>query len=369
LPKVELHIHLDGSFDPPLLWEAAQRNREALPEEVQSAVTGKPMPVRSEVDNCRNLEDFRRLIVCKGKGSLQAMLDCLSRFLPAVRGDLKTLEEIGARFVAAQAAQGIVYTEVRYSPHLLTGGDIFGPGQVVDPEPAFAAVTRGLRKGCKAHGVVVNQIICCISFQPAWSLQCVEMAAKHRKDFPCAVVGVDVAAGEVGDDPKGHEDAFALAKELGLKITVHAGEVGGPENVRHAVFDFGAHRIGHGYAMTRDAPGLAEIVREGAHFEVCPTSSLETGAWTSKEGVPNWPQHPLLTMLEAGAKVSINSDDPTVFDTSLSEELLLCIRKMKLTREQVVQMTLSAVESAFGDDEELTRIRQRIEQFAANGSA
>ncbi|CAE7705871.1 ada, partial [Symbiodinium pilosum] len=141
------------------------------------------------------------------------------------------------------------------------------------------------------------------------------------------------------------------------------------ENVRHAVFDFGAHRVGHGYAMTRDAPGLAEIVREGAHFEVCPTSSLETGAWSFSEAAPPWPQHPLAAMLAAGAKVSINSDDPTVFDTSLTAELLLCLREMKLTREQVVQLTLSAVDAAFGDDEELTRIRRRIEHFATNGRA
>ena len=191
---------------------------------------------------------------------------------------MAAVEELSYRFCGSQAAQGIAYTEVRYSPHLLLDGEYFSHGGS-DPEPALAAVTRGLRRGCEEHQIVVNQIICCISFQPKWSLAIIDLAEKYRSAYPCAVVGVDVAAGEVGDDPVGHAEAFARAQALKLPVTLHA--------------------------------------------EVCPTSSQETGAWrhsASSEEEPPWPSHPLRSMLEAGASVSINSDDPSVFLTTLSEE-------------------------------------------------
>lgn len=235
---------------------------------------------------------------------------------------MAAVEELSYRFCGSQAAQGIAYTEVRYSPHLLLDGEYFSHGGS-DPEPALAAVTRGLRRGCEEHQIVVNQIICCISFQPKWSLAIIDLAEKYRSAYPCAVVGVDVAAGEVGDDPVGHAEAFARAQALKLPVTLHAGEMGNASNVRHAVFDFGARRVGHGYAAADHVELMKSLVARGAHFEVCPTSSQETGAWrhsASSEEEPPWPSHPLRSMLEAGASVSINSDDPSVFLTTLSEE-------------------------------------------------
>eukprot|EP00913_Durusdinium_trenchii_P028709 g26924.t2 len=256
---VELHVHLDGAFDRALLFELAKRKVEDLPLEVESAATGKAIPLREMVRACEGVKDFEKLITCRGS----------------------------------------------------------------DPEPALAAVTRGLRRGCEEHQIVVNQIICCISFQPKWSLAIIDLAEKYRSAYPCAVVGVDVAAGEVGDDPVGHAEAFARAQALKLPVTLHAGEMGNASNVRHAVFDFGARRVGHGYAAADHVELMKSLVARGAHFEVCPTSSQETGAWrhsASSEEEPPWPSHPLRSMLEAGASVSINSDDPSVFLTTLSEE-------------------------------------------------
>jgi len=226
----------------------------------------------------------------------------------------------------------------------------------------LAAVTRGLRKGCAKYGVVVNQILCCISFRPAWSIDCVELAATHRLDTPCAVVGIDVAAGEVGDSPSGHVAAFQRAKELGLNITIHAGEIGPAENVRHAVDEFGARRIGHGYAAAKCPEILSDMVRKGVHFEVCPTSSLETGAWQDSD----WQRHPARILLDADASVSFNSDDPSVFATSLSEELELCLTSMCLTRSEILRSSFCSVDAAFGDDIDKAKARNAIQQYASN---
>eukprot|EP00434_Breviolum_minutum_P030741 symbB.v1.2.027188.t1/scaffold2768.1/size73204/4 len=364
LPKVELHVHLDGAFDHDFLFHAAREKLETLPVEVESAVTGKAMPLKASLSSCKSLEEFEKLITCRGQRSLQAMLDCFSRFLPCVRGDMQGLEELSYRFVAAQAKQNIVYTEVRYSPHLLMDGEYFAEGGD-DPEPAIAAVTRGLRRGCCEHGIIVNQILCCISFQASWSMPIIQLAEKYRSAYPCAVVGVDVAAGEVGDDPTEHADAFEKAKELGLKVTLHAGEVGGPDNVRHAAFDFHACRVGHGYAVASGEEDelLASLVSHGLHFEVCPTSSDETGAWRYDASAPPWSQHPVQRMLAAGASVSINSDDPSVFATTLTEELVLCVSEIGLSREQILQMTLCALDVAFCSNEEKLAVRQKIQKF------
>ncbi|CAJ1349441.1 unnamed protein product [Effrenium voratum] len=363
LPKVELHVHLDGAFDPALLFELAKKRLGELPENTESAVTGKAIAVRDKVASCEKLEDFEKLITCKGQRSLKAMLDCFNIFLPCVRGDLNAVEEMSYRFCCRQAKENVVYTEVRYSPHLLLDGEYFSGETRLDPEAAVAAVTRGLRRGCREHGIVVNQILCCISFQPSWSTAIVDLALKHRDAFPCAVVGIDVAAGEVGDDPAQHAPAFQRANELGIKATLHAGEMGGPENVRHAVFDFRAARVGHGYAAADQPELLKDCVAEGAHFEVCPTSSQETGAWHYTDDKPPWPKHPLHAMLEAGASVSINSDDPSVFVTDLTEEFCVCLRA-GLTRQEALQLNRNALQAAFGDRKELQEVRRLIDAYA-----
>lgn len=331
LPKVELHVHLDGAFDRSLLWDLAQKRLKVLPETFQSAVTGKPKALKQAIKDCRSLEDFEKLVTCKGQRSLAAMLDCFSIFLPCVKGDLEALEELSYRFCVRQAKQNIAYTEVRYCPYLFMEGE-YSLGGPSEAEPVLQAVTRGLRRGCEEYGIIVNQIVCCMSFEPTWSLSIVELASRYRDAFPCAVVGVDAAGGEVGDYPVAHAAAFTRAQRLSLRVTLHAGETGPAANVWHAVYEFEAKRVGHGYAAASDEELLQDLVKRKAHFEVCPTSSNETGAWKYYAEEPPWDEHPMWSMLEAGASVSINSDDPSVFETTLIDELLLCVRQMGLSK-------------------------------------
>ena len=128
------------------------------------------------------------------------MIKCFEIFTPIVRGNLDAIEELARRFVEGQAKQNVIYTEVRYSPHLLAEGGSFSGTEKVDPRPVIAAVTRGLRAGCEACGVTVNQILCCITWRPDWAEEVVDLASE-LKDSPgiCKVVGVDIAAGEVRD--------------------------------------------------------------------------------------------------------------------------------------------------------------------------
>jgi len=376
LTQVELHVHLDGAFDELVMFaeakalQASGRAHNFLPENV--TLFGETYPVRRAVEGCSSGQDFKRLASCKGKRSLHAMFRCFEIFLPIVRGRLPLIEELAFRFVERQAAQSVVYTEVRYSPHLLADGGLMvlqtddmegSPRPVdsddeeeetalppvpmsehasaasaraaVDAEAVYQAVTRGLRRGQLRFGVTVNQILCMLAFRPDWALDTVRMANAHRKHGPCAVVGVDVAGGEEWFKrpavPEGeigmhgaHVRALAKAQELKLNVTLHAGEDTDASNVGAAVFEHGAMRIGHGYHLVDDPGLLARCVAKGVHFECCPTSSFETGGWSGESSERmDWSSHPLKSLLAAGASVGLNSDDPAVFATSLTDELLL----------------------------------------------
>jgi len=152
--------------------------------------------VRALVEECQNLEAFHSLCTCQGKQSLNAMLKCFQIFVPIVRGNLELLETLAHDFCRRQAEQKVIYTEVRYNPHFLArGGSLNGKG-VVDADPVVDAITRGLRKGEKDFGVKVNQILCCLSWRPDWASDIVRISHERREDTPCAIVGIDIAAGE-----------------------------------------------------------------------------------------------------------------------------------------------------------------------------
>jgi len=197
MKQVELHVHLDGSFDPSLLLShLKETGHDCLPQETFCPWDQTTVPVRSAVEACENDEAFQSLCTCRGQRSLHSMLKCFTIFIPIVRGNLDLIERLAHDFVQRQALQNVIYTEVRYSPHLLAKeGDVSGTVRV-DPIPVIDAVTRGLRRGEKEYGVKVNQIFCCIAWRPDWAKEVIELAHDRREDSPCAVVGVDVAAGE-----------------------------------------------------------------------------------------------------------------------------------------------------------------------------
>lgn len=197
--KVELHVHLDGSFDPAILLSHMKSHPgkfDLLPQEEWLPWSQTNFSVRAAVEACKNEEQFRDLCTCRGKRSLHSMLKCFTVFTPIVRGDLDLIETLAFDFVKRQAQQNVIYSEVRYSPHFLAEGGDLGETKAVDPHPVIDAVTRGLRKGEKEFGVIVNQILCCIAWKPNWAKDVVEIAHERKGDGPCEIVGVDIAAGE-----------------------------------------------------------------------------------------------------------------------------------------------------------------------------
>jgi adenosine deaminase len=374
-------VHLDGAFDVALLWATVRGDVAAakaggpdlLPASVEMAWDeSERVHVREQVRACASEADYRALVSCRGKQSLHAMLRCFEVFLPTVRGRLELIEQLADAFVERQAASGVAYTELRYSPHLLADGGALSPRStrglafVVDAGLVVDAVTRGLRAACLRHpGVVVNQILCCICFRPTWAEDVVNLAHARSDDAPCAIVAIDIAAGEDALDPSAsaesyaaHRGAFARARALGLNITIHAGEEGPAHNVRAAIDDFGATRIGHGYALAREPAELARVAREGVHLEVCPSSSYGTAGW-ELDGT-----HPVRAFLAAGASVGISSDDPSVFDTSIEREFWLCEQRVGLSAAELVGCVQAAARAAFAPQAERDALCARIQEAA-----
>ena len=377
LPKIELHVHLDGSFDPLFLWQYMKNNPDSL---MCFPVETKPpwdpenaLKIRKMVEECESAEDFHELCTCRGYRSLTHMLNCFSIFLPLVRRNLGLLEQLAFDFCQRQWEQNVVYTEVRYSPFLLAESFEKEEGESrVDGQAVFDAITKGLRAGCVKFDITINQIISAIAFGPDWAMPSVELVNKHRNDFPCATVGIDIASGEEHFDAENHkglhEPHFLMiqrAMELNIPITLHAGEASTNDSVKNiwqAIDKYGATRIGHGYRVINDEALMAECVKRKIHFEVCPTSSDETGGWMYE--TRRWDDHPCLTMRNQGLSYSLSSDDPAVFHTSLAWQYRLALVRMGMNRDDLVQSNLNAAEASFAEEDEKVRLEEAIKAYA-----
>mmetsp|Transcript_42201 Transcript_42201/g.78496 ORF Transcript_42201/g.78496 Transcript_42201/m.78496 type:complete len:410 (-) Transcript_42201:230-1459(-) len=351
-PKVELHVHLDGSFDAGVLFRAAQAHLEELPEKVRTPWDGKMIEVRKAVADCRgDLAKFSSLVsVGSDILGLFPILDCFYTYLPIVRGRFSLLEELAFEFCRERKKHNILYTEVRYSPfEFLPQGE---DGQI-PPEAkasdAVKAVCNGLQRGQAEFGVQVRQILCCIAAQPAWSKDTIALAEEFRSQ---GVVGVDIAAGEMHFEDEAshdmHSAALKQAQAADMGITVHAAEAGPGDNVRVAMDVYGATRIGHGYRSVGSA-AYDYAKTKGVHFELCPTSSVSTEAiaLARSAGGFEWEAHPIKSFFRDRVSCSVNSDDPAVFRSSLTDELDICVEHMDLSLDDMRWMTLQAAENAF----------------------
>jgi adenosine deaminase len=385
LPKIELHVHLDGAFDPDFLWDFLQRHPDRIDCLPVSIVNPPWDPstdelfIRDKVRACRTSRDYHALCTCRGQHSLTEMLNTFQMFFPLVQGNLTLLEQLAYDFCQRQSQQNIVYTEARYSPHLLAYGAVDGGGPATDDdddavsaEDVVRAITKGLRRGTLDYtDIVVNQILCAISWRPDWAASVVALADTFRHDYPCAVVGIDIAAGEEHFDPTSpfHKPHLAMAQMAfaqNIPMTLHAGEIPhSDDHVTRAVRDYHARRIGHGYRMA-DRPETMQFIRDrNVHVEACLTSSVETGGWVVDEGnARQWSTHPARTMLNQGVSLSLSSDDPAVFHTSLAWQYRTALAKMKTTPAELIRTSFDAIDAAFCTEETKRNIKKLLVAFA-----
>ncbi|SDJ99547.1 adenosine deaminase [Sediminibacillus albus] len=325
LPKVDLHVHLDGSIKPETVLDLANQQGMDLPAITSSGL----LPYLQVTDNCKGLNDYL------SKFQLGASL-------------LQTeaaLERVAFETIEQASEHNCRYIEVRFGPQLHRQRGL-GLEQVIQ------AVINGLQKGEKAFGIKAQAIVCCLRHQPASvNLKVVEAAAMFLGK---GVAAVDLAGDEAGFPAFLFRKVFALAEKKGLPITIHAGEAAGPENIREAVSRLGAGRIGHGISLKQDPVLLQEICTNKIPLEMCPISNIQTKAADS------WQEYPIREYFEQGLTVTVNTDNLTVSNTDLTKEYMMLAEKLDFTITEIVQLIRNGVEAAFLDMAEKNLLKHQF---------
>ncbi|MFT4548123.1 MAG: adenosine deaminase, partial [Verrucomicrobiales bacterium] len=259
----------------------------------------------------------------------------------AVMQTAAAIERVAFEFIEDMHHDGVVYAEGRFAPVFHTGGRL-------NQEAAVKAALAGLRRGERTYGVRWGLIICGMRNRKD-TLEAAELAIDFRDR---GVVGFDLAGEEDGYPPKQHLDAFQAIHRANFNITIHAGEAFGKESIWQALQYCGAHRLGHATRLTEDMTMIdGKIVKMGElaqyvlnhriPLELCLTSNVDTGA------IPSLEQHPFPAYYNAGFRVTLNTDDRLMSNTSMSKEFSVATEAFDLGLYDLEKLTLNAMKSAF----------------------
>ncbi|MFC6331068.1 adenosine deaminase [Paenibacillus septentrionalis] len=327
MPKVELHLHLDGSVLPQTLLELAAEQGAKLP----AASAEELSRYMSAPESCQDLNEYLRTF------------DFVLPFLQTT----SALERVAYELVEQCAADQVAYVEVRFAPqlHRLQGLTVL---------EIYEAVLRGLARGEQQFGVIARCIgICLRGHSEEQNLEVIEASGHvlHK-----GLVAVDLAGAEALYPPELYESVFALAQKLSLPITIHAGEAAGADSIATAVNRLGATRIGHGVRLKEDLHILQQVKEQGIPLEFCPISNLQTKA------VAAWSLYPIIEYMEQGITVTVNTDNLTVSQTSLSKELYTLQQQCGLTTEGMIQLQRNAAAAIFLEEPAKSRFAARFEE-------
>ena len=335
LPKTDLHCHLDGSLRLETVLDLAKQQQVKLPTFDRESLF--KLLYAGEV--CESLDDY-----------LKAFEITLS-----VMQTEEALERCAFELAEDAWKENVRYLEVRYSPLLHTEKGL-RLTQVVE------AVLRGLRTAGRTFGIRYGVILCGIrSMSAASSMRMAELcvAFKHR-----GVVGFDLAGSEINNPAKEHRDAFQLVIDNNINCTAHAGEAFGPESIGQAIHKCGAHRIGHGTRLVEDGDLLNYVNDHRIPLEVCVSSNLQTKAAAS------WKSHPVDFFVDYGLRVTINTDNRLMTDTTVSKELWLCHQHYGWSLDTIKGVIMAGFKSAFLPNREKTELLAQIQgELALMGAA
>lgn len=321
LAKIELHLHLEG---------------------------GAPTDFVRRVADEKKL-DISNIFTPDGgydTGDFWHFLDVYEKATSILTSPEDYRRLVGA-VLEQSAAQGVVYTEMFLSPDFCGGRDLGAWREYLHAmQEAAQAAERGL-------GITMRAIVTPIRhFGPEKARETAICAQETAGDF---VTGFGIA----GDEKAGHladfAYAFDMAREAGLGLTAHAGEWCGPGEVRAALTHLAPSRIGHGVRAIEDGELVAQLAESGVVLEVCPGSNIALAAYAS------WPDHPIAKLREAGVKVTVSTDDPPFFHTSMTREYEELSRAFGWDEEDFAALNRVALEAAFCDDPTRARIAEKLE--------
>ncbi|QDU67750.1 adenosine deaminase [Engelhardtia mirabilis] len=333
LPKVVLHEHLDGSMRPSTILElAAEIGYDQLPESEPGALG-------------------RWFFEGADRGSLAQYLEGFRHTIALLQTEA-ALERAAYEYLEDSVADGVVYSEVRFAPHLHT---FEGLGL----DAVMHAVLRGLRRAAVDFDTGFGLIVCALRNESEeLSIKLAELAIAYR-DEGC--VGFDLAGEEAGHPANRHLRAFQLVQRMNFNITIHAGESFGPESIWQALQYCGAHRIGHGTRLVEDLAvhdgkvikvgNLAQyVIDHRIPIEVCLQSNLHTGA------TPTMEAHPFPLFVDLGMRVTLNTDNRLMSGTTMTDEYLVAVNTFGCDLDALETLSINGMKSAFLHYDERVRI-------------
>ncbi|MCS3432178.1 adenosine deaminase [Klebsiella sp. BIGb0407] len=322
LPKAEVHVHLEGCFDPEQLAVWAKESGILLP---------RP---KEELLNFKGLTDFLEF------------LDWSSSLVST----RERLAQLSYSYAERLSRNGGIYADLIFNPTHWKAwhGKLDG---MID------AIDSGLREAEQDGLASVGLCVSLLRQQSASeAIELVEFLTtlKHPRVVALSVDGNEAAAGRTGNR---FAEAFSRAGNAGLKRTVHAGESSGPQGVSDAILLLGADRIDHGVRAIEDPEVVDLLVDKNIPIGVCPTSNIKLGVYESFE------KHPLNRLLESGVKVTINTDDPVLLNTTLMDEYLICQNTFGWSNNTLYQVAKNSIDASFAAPEEKIKFQKALSNW------
>lgn len=312
LPKAELHVHIEGTFEPELMFAIAQRNQIDIPyksvEEVKQAY------------NFHNLQSFLDIYYAGAKVLIHE----------------QDFYDLAWAYFEKCAEDHVVHTEMFFDPQTHTERGI-----------AFETVLNGLKRACddaKAQLGISSHLIMCFlrHLSEEAAFKTLEQALPYQQH----IIGVGLDSSEVGHPPEKFERVFAKAREAGFLIVAHAGEEGPADYVWQALDLLKVNRIDHGVRSEEDPMLMQRLIRDKMPLTVCPLSNLKLCV------VNDMREHNIRRLLQQGVKVTVNSDDPSYFGGYMNDNFIAITQALDLTQDELKQLAINSFEASFISDEE-----------------
>ena len=324
LPKAELHLHLEGSLEPELLFALAERNRIALPW--------------NDVETLRKAYAFN---------NLQEFLDLYYQGADVLRTE-QDFYDLTWAYLQKCKAQNVIHVEPFFDPQTHTDRGI--PFAVV-----LNGITQALQDGQRqlgiSHGLILSFLRHLTEDEAFATLEAAKPYLHH-------FIGVGLDSSEVGHPPSKFQRVFVAARELGLKLCAHAGEEGPPAYVHEALDLLNIDRMDHGNRSMEDEALVQRLAREQMTLTVCPLSNLKLCV------VDDLKDHPVPEMLRRGLHVTLNSDDPSYFGGYVNDNYIRLAEAVGLTRDQVTQLAKNSFEGSFLGEAEKAAYLAEVEAYA-----
>ena len=325
LPKVELHLHIEGSLEPELLFELAQRNNIDIPYE-------SPQELRKAYE----FED------------LQSFLDIYYQGANALRTE-QDFYDLTWAYLERCKADNVIHTEIFFDPQTHTDRGI-------EFETVINGIHRAMQDGNEQLGIT-SQIIACFlrHLSEESAIETLQSIIKHQDK----IIGVGLDSSELGHPPEKFKRAFQQAKDAGLLTVAHAGEEGPAQNIVDSVEMLSVSRVDHGVRCVEDESLMDALIKSKMPLTVCPLSNIKLCVFDEME------QHNIVDLLRKGVAVTINSDDPAYFGGYMTDNFMAVSNAHPMTKSELAQFTINAINASFISAALKAKYRAQVADYLA----